>query len=278
MKYVICYSGGASSSECALSVVKKYGKENVILLNHDITPIVEQACTKKLKKDVAEYLGMEITYANHKNWETATPVQVCLDAKAWKAGRGPILCTNRLKTEPFKNWMEENDPNQENVYVYGFDMNEQNRINRRSQIMGQMGYKTMYPMTWDESEIVRLSDIGIDPGKIYDKFNHSNCMGCLKAGWQHWYIVYCERPDIWEEASEAEDEIGYAIHKDQHGPVYLADKEEMFEKMKAAGVEPTEKINSSRFWADAKKAVKEYEFEMSQLSLFDADVCLDCTL
>ncbi len=278
MKYVICYSGGKSSSECALSVAAKYGPENVILLNHNITPKVEQQCTKKLKDDVAEYLGLEITYANHKNWEEATPIDVCLDAGAWKSGKGPILCTNRLKTEPFKRWMEQNDPDKENVYVYGFDMNEQNRINRRSQIMGMMGYKTMYPMTWDESAIVRLEDIGIDPGKIYDKFNHSNCIGCLKAGWQHWYIVYCERPDLWQHGKEAEEEIGYAIHKDNHGPVYLVDKEEMFSKMKACGVEPTEKINSARFWADAKKAVKEYEAEMSQLSLFDADVCLDCTL
>lgn len=181
MKYVICYSGGKSSSECALSVAKKYGPENVILLNHDITPKVEQACTKKLKKDVAEYLGLDITYANHKNWEQATPVQVCVDAGAWKVGNGQILCTNRLKTDPFYKWMMKNDPNKENVYVYGFDITEQGRINRRAQIMGQSGYKTAFPMLWNESEIVRLDEIGIDAGSIYDKFNHSNCMGCLKA-------------------------------------------------------------------------------------------------
>lgn len=278
MKYVICYSGGKSSSECALSVAKKYGVENVILLNHDITPIVEQGCTKKLKDDVAKHLDLKITYANHKGWEEATPVKVCVDAKAWKVGNGQILCTNRLKTDPFVKWMEENDPNRENVYVYGFDKSEPSRVNRRSQIMGQMGYKTMFPMLWDESEIVRLEDIGIDAGAIYDKFNHSNCMGCLKAGWQHWYIVYCERPDIWEEAKWGEDEIGYAIHKDKDGPVYLEDKEEMFAKMKAAGVDPTEKIPFQRFWANAKKAVKEYENEMSQMEIFDEGVCLDCTI
>lgn len=278
MKYVICYSGGQSSSECALSVAAKYGAENVILLNHDINPNIEKSCTKKLKKDVADYLGLEITYANHKDWETATPVSVCVDAGAWKVGSGQILCTNRLKTEPFLRWMKENDPNKENVYVYGFDKNEPSRVNRRSQIMGSMGYKTLFPMLWDESEIVKLDDIGIDPGKIYETFNHSNCMGCLKAGWQHWYIVYCLRLDIWNEAKEGEDNIGYAIHKDKDGPVYLEDKEEMFAKMKAAGVIPTEKIPFQRFWADAKKKVKEYEFEMSQMELFDKGVCLDCTV
>lgn len=261
-----------------MSVAAKYGSENVILLNHNITSKVEQECTKKLKKDVADYLGLGITYANHKNWEEATPVRVCIDAGAWKVGRGQILCTNRLKTEPFVKWMVENDPKCEYTYVYGFDKNEPTRVNRRSQIMGEMGYKTLFPMLWDESEIVRLEDIGIDAGAIYDKFNHSNCTGCLKAGWQHWYIVYCERPDIWEEAKSGEDTIGYAIHKDTDGPVYLEDKEEMFKKMKAAGVTATEKIPFQRFWADAKKAVKDYEFEMSQMELFDKGVCLDCTV
>lgn len=310
MKYVICYSGGQSSSECALSVAKKYGAENVILLNHDINPKIEQACTKKLKSDVAEYLELEVTYANHKDWSIATPVSVCVDAGAWKVGSGQILCTNRLKTDPFVKWMKENDPNKENVYVYGFDKSEPSRVNRRSQIMGSMGYKTLFPMLWDDSEIVRLGDVGIEHRKafaadrlmeaaitkttnpdwasvydknndlvsIYEVFNHSNCMGCLKAGWQHWYIIYCLFPHIWDEAKVGEGVIGYAIHKDADGPVYLEDKEEMFEKMKAAGVESTEKIPFQRFWADAKKAVKEYEFEISQMELFDEGVCLECTV
>lgn len=278
MKYVICYSGGKSSSECALSVAKKYGSENVILLNHDINGHVEQDCTKKLKNDVADYLGLEITYANHKDWNTSTPISVCVDAKAWKVGSGQILCTNRLKTDPFKKWIKENDPKCENVYVYGMDRNEPTRITRRAQIMGAMGYKTLFPMIWSDNEIVTLEDIGIDAGSVYKTFNHSNCTGCLKAGWQHWYIVYCTRRDIWEEAKAGEDEIGYSIHKDKDGPVYLDEKEDLFNSMIAAGVVPTEKIKPQTFWAQAKKAVKQHVLEMSELSEHDKGVCLDCSL
>ncbi len=278
MKYVICYSGGKSSSECALSVAVMFGAENVILLNHDINGHVEQVCTKKLKQDVADYLGLEITYANHPKWDETTPVQVCIDAKAWKVGSGQILCTNRLKTDPFKKWMLENDPEKENVYVYGMDKNEQGRITRRSQIMGQMGYKTLFPMIWPEENIVRLESIGIDPGAVYKTFNHSNCIGCLKAGWQHWYIVYCTRRDIWEEAKNGEEEIGYAIHKDKDGPVYLEDKEELFNQMMAAGVVPTEKIKPQTFWAQARKAIKQHEAELKDLAEHDKGVCLDCSL
>ena len=278
MKYVICYSGGKSSSECALSVAKRHGPENVILLNHNITGQVEQACTKKLKKDVADYLGLEITYANHSDWDTTTPVSVCVDANAWKVGSGQILCTNRLKTAPFMKWMKENDPKCENIYVYGLDRSEPTRITRRAQVMGSMGYKTIFPMVWPDSAIVRLEDIGIDAGAIYQTFNHSNCTGCLKAGWQHWYIVYCTRRDIWEEAKEGEDEIGYAIHKGKDGPVYLEEKEELFDSMIAAGVVPTEKVKFQTFWSQAKKAVKKHANEMSELSEHDKGVCIECSL
>lgn len=279
-KYVVLYSGGRSSSECALTVAKKYGAENVILLNHDINPHVEQDCTKKLKDDVADYLGLEVTYANHKDWNVATPISVCVDASAWKIAQGgkigDVLCTSRLKTEPFTRWLKENDPDHENIYVYGFDASEPTRITRRSQIMGQMGYKTIFPMIWDRKDRVTLEDATIEAGSIYERFKHSNCTGCLKAGWQHWYIVFCTRPDIWEEAKLAEDKIGFAIHKDKDGAVYLEDKEEMFTKMKEAGLEPNEHIVFQTFWAKARKAIRDYDAEMKALEEHDDGVCLDC--
>lgn len=57
----------------------------------------------------------------------------------------------------------------------------------------------------------------------------------------------------------AEEEIGCAIHHDDSGPVFLEDMEDRFEKMRAAGVIPSEQISHQRFWADAKKVVKIHE-------------------
>lgn len=69
-KYVVCYSGGHSSALVAVEAVRKAGKENVILLNHDISPEVEHEDIKRFKQEVADYLGIEITYANMPGWET----------------------------------------------------------------------------------------------------------------------------------------------------------------------------------------------------------------
>ena len=92
--------------------------------------------------------------------------------------------------------------------------------------MANRGYKTDYPLLWTERTIHSTKEINIEPPLTYSTFKYANCIGCLKAGWQHWYVVYCTRKDIWEKAKNAEEEIGHAIHKDAHGlPVYLAERE-----------------------------------------------------
>lgn len=70
MKHIVCYSGGHSSALVAVEVSRKYGAENVVLLNHDIHESVENPGIKKFKKEVSEYLGIPITYANHPNFDT----------------------------------------------------------------------------------------------------------------------------------------------------------------------------------------------------------------
>lgn len=42
MKYIVCYSGGHSSALVAIEAARKHGKENVILLNHDIYRSVKE--------------------------------------------------------------------------------------------------------------------------------------------------------------------------------------------------------------------------------------------
>jgi hypothetical protein len=85
----------------------------------------------------------------------------------------------------------------------------------------------------------------------YSSFKHANCVGCLKAGKQHWYIVYCTRPDIWAKAKWAEEEIGHSIIKG----VYLEELEEDFERMKQADVPQTERIVQQTFWKITREAL-----------------------
>ena len=250
MKHVVCYSGGHSSALVAIEVVRKYGKENVILLNHDISSWVEDADVKRFKKEVSEYLNIPITFCNIDGVsaeDLPDQFDVVMKAKAFKVGEGSELCTNRLKTAPFHKWLAE--LGEDVTIYYGFDANEKVRIQRRVGILSQMGYKSDYPLAFWERTIFSTKEIGVEPPLTYGVFKHANCVGCLKAGKQHWYIVYCTRPDIYKKALLAEDFIGYTIIKD----ISLEELIPVFEDMKLKGIEPTERIPHQTFWANVRK-------------------------
>ena len=110
IKAVVCYSGVHSSALAAIETARRYGSENTILLNHDISPRVEHEDIKRFKREVAEYLGIKITYANMDDWETMTPLKLSVKNKAFQFAAGRALCTLYLKTEPFQQWLKENYP------------------------------------------------------------------------------------------------------------------------------------------------------------------------
>lgn len=256
--HVVCHSGGEGSALTAIEVARKFGTENVILVNHDIHPDVEDADVKRFKREIAGYLDLPITYVNYKD-ATLDQFDVCVQSKAFsvtiQGGVKVELCTSRLKTEPFMTWLRAQFPDKDCIVYYGFDASEQRRIQRRASIMGEQGYQTAYPLAMWPRTIHSTREIGIVPPLGYSQFSHANCIGCLKAGWQHWYIVYCTRPDIWNKGKWAEEEIGYAIHHDDTGPVYLEDMEETFEAMRRAGIPQTEHIPQQRFWAQTKRII-----------------------
>lgn len=66
MKYIVCYNRGQSGVLVAIETVRRYGKEkeNVILLNHDLSEEVEEKDIKRFKQEIPDYLGLKITYAN----------------------------------------------------------------------------------------------------------------------------------------------------------------------------------------------------------------------
>lgn len=253
-KHIVCYSGGHSSALVAIEVVRRYGPADVVLLNHDIHFSVEHADIKRFKRECAEALGLPVTYANRGN-VSEDQFDVCVKAGAFKVQNGNEICTSRLKTEPFQNWLRANAADKDCTIYYGFDANEMHRVQRRSGILGAQGYRSGYPLVFWKRTIKSTKEIGVQRPLTYDVFKHGNCIGCIKAGWQHWYIVFCTRPDIWLKAKWAEDEIGYAIHHDDGVPVYLEDMEPRFEAMRAAGIPATEHIPHQRFWASAKKII-----------------------
>ena len=249
-RHVVLFSGGHSSALVAIEVVRRYGRDGVVLLNHDIHPRAEDVDVKRFKAEVAAHLGLPITYANHPRWDEMDQFDVVQKARAFKGAKGHVVCTARLKTEPFAAWLGEHCPPGTATMFYGFDAEETDRIQRRASILGAQGYESDYPLAMWKRTITSTREIGIEPPMGYARFKHANCKGCLKAGWQHWFVVYATERWAWEKGKVAEDDIGYSIHRDGT----LEEREPMFEAMLRAGVEPTEHVPPGAFWAPARKA------------------------
>lgn len=256
MKHVVCFSGGHSSALVAIEVVRRYGPESVTLLNHNINSSVEDADIKRFKVEVAAHLGLPVTQANYMGLaEPPDQFDIAMSDGAFANGR-QIFCTSRLKTEPFREWLAKHAPPGTAVVYYGFDERERERIQRRSSIMGAMGYETAFPLAHWPRTIRSTDEIGVRPPLTYGVWKHANCVGCIKGRRQHWYAVYIHRQDVWQKAKLAEEEIGHSIQADQ---ITLTELEPTFRAMRDVGVEATERIASQRFWVDAKRLVKRTE-------------------
>lgn len=253
---IVCFSGGLSSALAAVETVRRYGKENTILLNHNISSHVEHEDIKRFKREVSEYCGLPITYANADDYEDMSPLRVALMKKGFSVGTGQSFCTYYLKTEPFYRYLEQYPRSPDIHIIYGFDADEPDRIKRRTDAIQAMGYTPEFPLADWERTIENIEDIGILRPVTYRIYKHANCIGCLKAGRQHWYCVYCLRHDIWAEAKAAEKEIGYSIIKG----VYLEELEPKFKEMRdEKRICPNDRENSNSFWARVEATLPEQE-------------------
>lgn len=256
MQHIVCFSGGHSSALVAMAVVGRYGRESVILLNHNIHPSKEAPDIKRFKAEVAAFLGVPITYANIHGItdEQLLPNQfeVSIAVSAFKQpGTGTAFCTHELKTKPFHEFLALNHPPGTATIYYGFDDDEQHRIQRRRGILGAMGYDTCFPLAEWPDTLESTREVGIEPPLTYATYKHGNCAGCLKGGIQHWYVTFCHRPDVYAEAEAAEATLGYTINRDRSGgeakPYPLAQLRTTFRRMKCNGVPDTEHYPEAKF-------------------------------
>lgn len=263
MKHIVCYSGGHSSALVAIEVCRKFGSEDVILLNHDIAPDREDEDIKRFKQEVANYLGLPVTYANIDGVtnpsELPDQFDVCRKAGAITSVKGNALCTSKLKTEPFEHFLAVNNFMGSNsifgedcIIYYGFDKKEMTRVTRRIGILSSKGFKSDYPLAlWKERTIQSTLEIGIQPPLTYGTWKHANCKGCLKGGILHWYVTFVNDKDAYEKASKLEIDLNYSINKVTTDKIeytlFLEELREYFDKMQSDGVLASEHQSAKKF-------------------------------
>lgn len=202
--HIVLISGGLSSFEVGIRVIKKFGKENTRLWFFDT--LIEDEDVYRFLRDSQSVFGKEIEiYRDGRN-----PWQVFRDERFIGNSRVP-LCNRVLKREVLEKLLKRCFP-QKNVTLYlGYDYFETKRMERSKRIWNKKGYGVEFPLKsppfYNKSELISLiKKVRLLIPKLYcNGFSHNNCGGaCVQAGIRQWSKLWREFPEryIWHEEQE----------------------------------------------------------------------------
>ena len=202
MKHIVSLSGGTASAVTADLVLKKYGRDNVILCFMDTA--WEDKDLYRFLDDLESYWEKEIV----KLKEGRTPLQVGKDRKFILNSR-IRTCSFVLKQQPFKKFIKELD---KPLTVHlGLDWSEEHRMAAPKKNYEQMeGVSVDYPLIWKPIITKKYSEVveswGIEIPRLYKLgFPHNNCGGrCVAQGKKEWRRLKNIFPERFEEVADWE--------------------------------------------------------------------------
>lgn len=217
--HVAMFSGGASSAYVAYHIVQKYGKENCVLFFTDT--LWEDIDNYRFMEEVAEYIGMEITY----RIDGRTPEEVFHDVRFLGNSR-MAKCSEELKVRQTLIYLEElrDEHNLEPILYFGIGPHEQHRAINLQNFYEHNPIEpiaTRFPMIETFTEDLDTKKIIRDEWKIALPrmygfgFSHANCAGrCVRGGLGHYALLYKVWPEQYAEQEAMEERFRKKFDKD----------------------------------------------------------------
>lgn len=212
-KQIVMFSGGASSAYLAKLVIDEYGKENTILLH---TPTGEESPdADRFRKQVAEYLGMEITEES-----LGKDLWQLIEDNNCLPGFHIPFCTTELKIKMSRRyWKRLRDEGIDFTAHFGYGAAEWRRVQKQTVRLQHEGFKSRYLIHERQitEEVVRntiKNEWKICLPETYRFLQHNNCIPCWKGGKGHFVAVAKYYPEQFLRAMELEEKIGYTVFKD----------------------------------------------------------------
>lgn len=211
MEHIVLFSGGASSAYVAKLVIKKYGKENTILLH---TPTYAEHYTADLfREQVSNYLDVPIT-----TQEDGRSLWDLIQHYKTIPSQYMPFCTQQLKIVQTDKFIRKFD-NSEICLHYGYDTDEYRRIQKVFARMLIRGIKTEFDLYENRIKNISVKDIIQNEWKIelpqpYKYLKHNNCLPCFKAGKSQFKQFAKYYPNEFDRAIQAEIDCNYTVFKD----------------------------------------------------------------
>jgi hypothetical protein len=198
---VVQYSGGVGSFAAAKYCVDLFPSANITLLFCDTK--TEDEDLYRFLEDTSKFLGIPITtIADGRNvWELFKDRRIIGNSQR-------DTCSETLKRNLARKWMQKNHPPEDTVMVFGIDWSEGHRfagIEKR-----WAPYRVLFPLwrNYDKLTFIERmeNEYGIRAPRLYGMgFPHNNCGGfCIKAGKAHFLNLLDKLPERYRYHEEQE--------------------------------------------------------------------------
>lgn len=212
MKVLVQYSGGIGSWGAAKRAIKKYGKNNVVLIFADT--LIEDQDLYRFIEDTVQEMGCEFISIS----DGRTPWEVFKDERF--IGNSRIdPCSKILKRKLLRKHITDNYDPDNSLVCIGIDWSEEHRLKRAEPL--HKPWKLYAPLCEPpyitKTDLINeLNCLGIKEPRLYNLgFPHNNCGGfCVKAGQAQFKMLYKNFPDRYMEHEEKEKELRDYLKKD----------------------------------------------------------------
>lgn len=206
MRHVSWFSCGATSAVMSKLALSLYPE--VTIAYCDVLSD-EHPDNQRFFDDIQDWLGVEILRLKNPNYESVDDV---FAERRYMAGIHGAPCTVEMKKRVREAFQKPDD-----VHLFGFDVNENQRAERLLENMPELTCR--FPLIElglsKEDCLKTLLAEGIKLPVMYDLgYPNNNCLGCVKASsLTYWNKVRVDFPDVFAKRAAQEREYGVALNK-----------------------------------------------------------------
>jgi hypothetical protein len=215
MQDIVFYSGGICSAYIACRLQDECKKPLCIFSDTKR----EDVDTYRFKNEVAERWGLNVVEAS-----AGIDLFDYFKAKKMIPARQLSPCSRDFKILPSRAYLNEHFEFQEIPVrvAYGYDMGEQERADRTLKHWDYLHIQVWFPLIeWEVSKsqcFGYFAQHGIKPPRVYQHFQHANCMPCKNFRLNDWKALQFHYPEIFASAAAFEAATGLKWMQDEDMP------------------------------------------------------------
>lgn len=212
MKYVVSFSGGASSWAAAKRLRETVPAEDMTLLFADT--LIEDEDAYRFLVQAAGNVGVPLTVIS----DGRTPWEV-FRAERYIGNSRADPCSKILKRELLDAWRTKHCDPEQTVTVMGFTVEEATRLERSRRAIAPWPIRAPLcePPALDKDDVLDwLKTEGLTVPRLYRLgFKHNNCGGfCIKAGHEQFALLLRTMPDRFRQHEEEEEATRQYLGRD----------------------------------------------------------------